>query len=87
MFQMSGNLKSFVTFVNGAGKAGQRVGILGQGLAGTTGVSLNRVPMNFSIKSDTLLIATVPVGATTGFVNVTTPDSTLTSNVLFHVLP
>jgi len=87
LFQMSGNLKSFVTFVNGAGKAGQRVGILGQGLAGTTGVSLNRVPMNFSIKSDTLLIATVPVGATTGFVNVTTPDSTLTSNVLFHVLP
>jgi uncharacterized repeat protein (TIGR03803 family) len=87
LFQMSGNLTPFVTFVNGAGKAGQRVGVLGQGLTGTTGVSLNGVPMNFSVKSDTLLIATVPTGATTGFVTVTTSKSTLTSNVPFHVLP
>jgi hypothetical protein len=31
------------------------------------------------------LAATVPAGATTGFITVTTPSATLTSNVAFHV--
>jgi len=36
--------------------------------------------------SDTFIKATVPVGATTGYVTVTTPSGTLTSNVPFNVL-
>jgi hypothetical protein len=33
------------------------------------------------------LIATVPEGATTGYVSVATPGETLISNVVFHVIP
>jgi hypothetical protein len=36
---------------------------------------------------DTYLTAAVPVGAGSGFVTVTTPGGTLTSNQEFRVLP
>jgi hypothetical protein len=36
-------------------------------------------------QSDIYLTATVPQGATTGFVTVTTPGGTLQSNVVFQV--
>jgi hypothetical protein len=79
----------FVTFVAplSSGKAGKNVQILGQGFTGTTTVSFNGTSANFAVKSDTYLTATVPTGATTGFVTVTTPGGTLTSNKQFHVLP
>lgn len=47
---------------------------------------LNGVPAKFTVVSDTYLTATVPRGATTGFVMVTTPTGVLTSNVPFHVI-
>jgi uncharacterized repeat protein (TIGR03803 family) len=87
VFSLSMGLGPFVSFVRGYGKVGQTGGILGQGLTGTTGVSLNGVPASFKVKSDTFLKATVPAGATTGYVTVTTPSGTLTSNVPFHVIP
>jgi hypothetical protein len=37
--------------------------------------------------SDTQISATVPSGATTGTIQVTTPGGTLVSNVKFEVLP
>jgi hypothetical protein len=37
-------------------------------------------------KTDTFVQATVPPGATTGYVTVVTPSGTLTSNVPFRVL-
>jgi hypothetical protein len=61
--------------------------VLGQGLTGTTSVSLNGVRANFAVKLDTSLIATVPTGATSGYVSVTTPSGELTSNAPFYVLP
>jgi uncharacterized repeat protein (TIGR03803 family) len=87
LFGMSADLGPFVAFVNGAGKAGQRVGILGQGFTGTSGVSLDGSPVIFKVESNTLLIATIPTGATTGYVTVTTPSGTLTSNKPFLVIP
>ena len=87
IFSLDAGLGPFVTFMPRAGKAGRRVGILGQGFIGTTGVSLNGVPASFTVKSDTLLTATVPAGATNGYISVTTPSGTLTSNVPFHVIP
>jgi uncharacterized protein (TIGR03437 family) len=79
-------LGPFVAFVRPYGKVGQTGGILGQGFTGTTSVSLNGTPASFTVVSDTFIKATVPPGATTGFVTVVTPTGTLTSNVPFRVL-
>jgi uncharacterized repeat protein (TIGR03803 family) len=87
VFQYSAGLGPFVTFVRATGTVGQTVGILGQNFTGTTSVSLNGSPMTFTVDSDTFLEATVPAGATTGLVTVTTPGGALTSNVIFNVLP
>jgi uncharacterized repeat protein (TIGR03803 family) len=85
-FSLAMGLGPFVAFVHDSGKIGQTGGILGQGFAGTTSVSLNGTPANFTVVSDTFIKATVPPGATTGFVTVVTPSGTLTSNVPFRVL-
>lgn len=87
IFSVSASLGPFVTFARGAGKVGQTGGILGQGFTGTTGVTVNGTAALFTVKSDTFILATVPAGATTGYVTVTTPSGTLTSNVPFQVLP
>jgi uncharacterized repeat protein (TIGR03803 family) len=86
VFGLSIGLGPFVTFVRAAGRVGQTGPILGQGFTGTTNVSLNGLPANFTVVSDTLIKATVPPGATTGYVTVTTPTGVLTSNVPFHVI-
>lgn len=86
LFSLNMGLAPFVTFVRAAGKVGQTGPILGQGLTGTTSVLLNGTPANFTVVSDTHIRATVPAGATTGYVTVTTPSGTLTSNVPFHVI-
>jgi uncharacterized repeat protein (TIGR03803 family) len=77
----------FVHLVSTSGSAGKTVGILGQGFTGTTAVSFNGTPAAFTITSATFLGATVPEGATSGFVTVTTPGGTLTSNQAFQVKP
>ena len=87
VFRFSMGLGPFVKLVQNAGKVGQTMGIYGQGLAGTTGVSLNGTPASFKVLSDTLIRAIVPAGATTGFVTVNTKSGTLKSNVPFRVTP
>jgi uncharacterized repeat protein (TIGR03803 family) len=86
VFSLGVGLSPFVSLVRNPAKVGQVFGVLGQGFIGSTSVSLNGIPASFTVKSSTLLEATVPVGATTGYVTVTTPSSTLTSNVPFHVI-
>jgi hypothetical protein len=71
----------FVTFVVSAAKVGGTAEIMGQGFTGTTGVSFKGTAASFTVVSDTYITATVPTGATTGSVTVTTPGGTLTSNV------
>lgn len=87
VFSLSVGLDPFVAFVRTSGKVGQAAGILGQGFTGTTAVSFNGNPAAFTVKSDTFLAATVPTGATTGTVQVTTPSGVQLSNVPFRVLP
>jgi uncharacterized repeat protein (TIGR03803 family) len=87
VFRLSTGLGPFVSFVRGAEKVDKIVEILGQGFAGTTGVSFNGTPALFKVISDTFLKATVPAGATTGSVMVTTPSGTLNSNLPFRVRP
>jgi hypothetical protein len=75
-----------VSLMHNPAKVGQLFGVLGQGLTGTTSVFLDGVPASFSVVSDALIKATVPAGAATGYVTVTTPSGTLTRNMAFHVI-
>src|ERR1051326_6765293 len=68
----------FVSFLRGYARIGKPAGILGQGFVGTTSVTFNGVPASFTVNPDTYIRATVPPGATTGYVTVTTPTGTLT---------
>jgi uncharacterized repeat protein (TIGR03803 family) len=86
IFALDSGLAPFVKFVKSAARVGQRIGILGQGLVGTTSVSLHGTSASFVVESDTLLVATVPPGATTGYVSVATPRGTLASNIPFYVI-
>jgi uncharacterized repeat protein (TIGR03803 family) len=86
VFSLDVGLSPFVTFVQAAGKVGKTAQILGQGFEGATVVSFNGIPANFKIRANTFLTATVPQGATTGYVTVTTPSGLLTSNVPFYVI-
>jgi uncharacterized repeat protein (TIGR03803 family) len=87
VYSLDMGLGPFVAFVRSSGKVGQMVQILGQGFTGTTSVSFNGTPADFIVRKDTFLTATAPAGATTGPVTVTTPSGTLTSNLVFHVMP
>ena len=87
IYSLDTGLGPFVAFVQGAGKVGSSSGILGQGFIGTTTVSFNGTPATFTVQSDTFILGTVPNGATTGYVTVSTPKGTLTSNKPFIVLP
>ena len=90
------NLGTIFSFTNGlsplvetapvAGKVGQGVIILGNGLTGSTSVTFNGVAAAFTVESDTYIKATVPPGATTGTVSVVTPSGTLKSNPQFVVM-
>ena len=80
-------LSPFVSLVSTLDKVGASIKILGQGLTGTTAVSFNGTPATFKVWSETYLSATVPSGATTGPVTVTTPTGTLTSDREFRVHP
>lgn len=67
------------------GKAGRVISILGNNLSSAASVTFNGAPATFSVVSSTLLKATVPVGATSGAVQVTTSGGTLSSNLPFKV--
>jgi uncharacterized repeat protein (TIGR03803 family) len=86
-FSLSVDLHAFVETVPVAGKVGQSVLILGTNLTGATSVTFNGTAATFTVSSRTLITATVPTGATTGKVQVTTPSGTLSSNAPFRVLP
>jgi uncharacterized repeat protein (TIGR03803 family) len=87
VFSLSTGIGPFLAFIRASGRVGWKAEILGQGFTGTTAVSFNGMPATFDVVADTFLTATVPAGATTGPVTVTTPGGTLNSNVSFRVLP
>lgn len=87
VFSLDVGLGPFVTFVVPAAKTGEVFGILGQGFHGTTSVLLNGTAAQFKVVSGTYIEARVPAGAGTGYIKVSTPSGTLTSNIPFHVIP
>jgi uncharacterized repeat protein (TIGR03803 family) len=86
VFRLSLGLNHFVETVPTSGRVGTAVMILGNNLNGTTEVRFNGTMTTFTVISGTEIEAIVPSGATTGFVTVTTPTGTLTSNQKFLIL-
>lgn len=87
IYSLDNGLPTFVGLVNRWGSAGQTLQILGQGLTGATSVNFGTTSATFHVVSDTFMTATVPANGTTGFVTVTTPTRTLTSNRPFNLVP
>jgi len=84
-------LSPCVRLVRAGVLVGQTMGVLGQGLVGTTSVYFDNVQANFTVVSDTYLTAIVPAGAVSGpgrgFVVISTPSGKLVSNEKFIVQP
>ena len=85
VFKLSTGLGPFVKTVSTSGKVGDAIIILGTSLTSATGVTFNGIAADFTVGSASEISTTVPAGATTGKVQVTTPGGTLLSNVAFHV--
>jgi uncharacterized repeat protein (TIGR03803 family) len=88
VFSVSG-LTPFVETLPASGKVGKVVEILGTNLVGVTSVSFSDggTGATFTVVSNSLITATVPTGATSGFVKVYTALRTLKSNKRFIVTP
>jgi len=87
VYSWSQGLTPFVRAVTSSAKVGKVIEFLGTGFTGTTAVSFSGTPATFTVSSATYMTATVPAGATTGSVTVTTPGGVLTSDKKFRVIP
>jgi uncharacterized repeat protein (TIGR03803 family) len=85
VFSVYMGLRPFVETNPTSGNAGSEVLILGNNLTGATSVTFNGAAAAFTVASDTLIEATVPTGATSGYVRVTLPKQELKSNIAFVV--
>lgn len=86
LFSLNTGLAASVKTVPVVGRIGMTVVILGNDLAGASAVTFNGVPATFTVVSSTEIKATVPAGATSGMVTVTTPSGTVNSNPKFLVV-
>ena len=78
---------SILNFLPRIGRVGTSVVITGEALTGATGVTFGGVhARNFTVESNTEIRATVPVGARTGKIGVTTPGGMATSTETFRVI-
>src|ERR1022692_443526 len=87
IFRLSVGLGPFVKGRPVSGEVGTAVEILGTDLHGATSVSFNGTAATFTVASRYLITTTVPAGASTGPIQVVTPNRTLSSNGSFRVLP
>jgi hypothetical protein len=81
------NPPTITSFTPAGGPVGTSVIISGTNFTGATAVRFNGVTASFAVNSATLIQATVPAGATTGPISVTTPNGTGTSVSAFFVTP
>ena len=86
-YSLSVGLSPFVSLLPRFASAGTNITILGTNLTGATNVTFTGTGAVFSVISASAIKATVPAGASTGIVQVTTPGGVLSSNGKFHVNP
>ncbi len=70
---------SITSFSPSTGPVGTPVTINGSGFTGATAVMFNGTAATFTVSSDTQITATVPAGATSGSISVTTPSGSVSS--------
>jgi uncharacterized repeat protein (TIGR03803 family) len=87
VFSLAVGLGPFVKSLPTSGEVGAAVIILGTDLTGATSVTFDGTAAAFTVVSSSEITTTVPSGAATGNVQVTTPKGTLISNVNFRVTP
>ncbi len=75
------------SFAPASGPVATGVTITGTNFTGVTAVSFNGVASNFTVSNSGTVTTTVPFGATTGTITVTTLDGTATSATSFTVTP
>jgi hypothetical protein len=76
-----------ITSIPSSGQVGAAVAITGQNFTGATAVRFNGLTASFTVNSATQITATVPAGATSGPISVTTPGGTAQSAATFTVEP
>ena len=89
MFSLDFGLPKPAPFVNriipATGSAGQSILLWGGHLVGATSVSFNGVAGAFQVNSTQAVMATVPPGATSGLVTITTANGSFTTTQDFTV--
>jgi uncharacterized repeat protein (TIGR03803 family) len=86
IYSLNTGAKSFITLQSTSGNVGSKVGIFGQGFTAASVVKFNGVAATSVTRTGaTYLTATVPAGASNGFVTVTTGSTTLTGTQKFTV--
>lgn len=87
LFRFTLQTGAFVRLSPASGAAGTTIQVLGTDLTGASGVSFNGQAATFAVVSATQISTTVPAGASTGKLQVTTPAGPLVSDVAFRVGP
>jgi uncharacterized repeat protein (TIGR03803 family) len=82
-YGLNTGLKPYIILQFPLGNMGTTLGIFGQGFTTATAVEFNGTLAAFKVVSDTYLTATIPAGATTGYVTVTESSGTLKSSIKF----
>jgi len=87
VFSLCVGLGWFTEELPNNGIVGATIDILGTDMTGASYVTFNGIAAPFTVVSPTLIQATVPPGATTGYVRVTLPSGRIPSNKKFRVTP
>lgn len=85
VYSLNNGLTPFVNLPSFYGREGNSVLIIGNDLKDASLVTFNGVPASFVANSNTHMTATVPTGATSGYIEVTTPSGVVKSRKMFTV--